>query len=130
MSVPQWKRAQLMIKKFKRLDEQGERIEDHRQDIVALVEEKYKWCHGCLLLAVYGLYKNGYIRNTSRPKAEQVDYAGFNGRYSLDIQHAFDALGLLERSPGLSATALKRKLDGEQSIYSFVTYFFQNGLLK
>ena len=129
MPVPQWKRALLIAEELKRLDELGARIEGHRQEIEALVKEKHTRCHGCLLLAVYGLYKNGYIRNTSHPKAVQVDYAGFNGHYSLDVQHAFDAIELLEREPELSATALKRRLGGELSIYSFVTHFFRNGLL-
>ena len=109
---------------------QGERIEDHRQEIEALVVHEYGSCHGCLLLAVLGLYKNGYIRNTSRPKAARIDCTGFNDHCSVDIQHAFDALKLLEVEPELSATALKRRLGGDSSIYSFVTHFSRNGLLR
>jgi hypothetical protein len=59
-----------------------------------------------------------------------ADLTGFNGYESEDIRHAFDALALLQADPSLTATKLKRKLGGEQSIYSFVTHYFNNNLIR
>jgi len=130
MGIPQWKRAGLIVEELKRLDEDGKPIEDYRSEIQNTVIGQYQWCHSCLLLAVYGLYKNGYIGNTPRTKSPSIDFAGFSGRDSLDIHHAFDALNLLKEDPDLSGRKLKQRLGGEQSIYSFVLYYFHEGLLR
>lgn len=115
---------------MKQLDEKGENIIDNRGYIKSEIEQEYDWCHDCLLLAVYGLYKNGYIKNTKIDKKENINYAGFNNKYSLDIQHAFDALDLLKNNPNLTTSDIKRNLGGEASIYTFVKYFYENSLLK
>ena len=59
--IPQWQRANLIVDLMVELDRRGEQIEDHRYEITKTVEEQYEYCHGCLLLAVYGFYKNGLI---------------------------------------------------------------------
>ncbi|MEA1957542.1 MAG: hypothetical protein U9N01_04215 [Euryarchaeota archaeon] len=81
-------------------------------------------------MTVYGFYKNGLIKNTPRRKADNIDYTGFDGNYSLDFEHAFDALGLLKEDLNLSASALKEKSGGELSIYSFVSDFYRRDLLN
>ncbi len=124
MGTPQWKRVELIVEELKRFEGEGKHIEDYRADVENAVVKCYQWCHSCLLLAVYGLYKNGYIENTPHAKAPSIDFTGFNGRDSLDIHHAFDALSLLKKNPGLTGTELKRRLGEEQSIYSFVANFF------
>ncbi len=130
MSIAQWKRAELIISHLIRLDEEGKDITKCRQELSDEVVRKYNWCHGCQLLAVYGLYKNGYIKDTRRKKQERIDLTGFNGRDSLDIKHAFDAIDILKKDPSMKASALKTKLGGEQSIYSFVKYYFDNDLIS
>jgi hypothetical protein len=94
------------------------------------VEKKYHSCHGCLLLAVYGLYKNGIIKNTPRPIVTRVDFTGFNGQESLDIHHAFDAIDMLKNDFSLKPSHLKEHLGGEMSIYSFVVHYFHQELLN
>jgi len=128
----QWKKALLIQKQLEELDNNGQNIEKSRDLINKIVEDKYGWCHGCLLLAVYGFYKNGMIASTSRVKAvnPKIDFNGFNGHYSKDIKHAFDALELLKRNPNLTANQIKTELGGEASIYSFVIHYFKNGLLR
>ena len=130
MATPQWKRAELIVDIMKGLDSDGASIKSKREYIESKVVEKYTWCHSCLLLAVYGFYKNGLIKNTPRRKADNSDYTGFDGKYSLDIEHAFDALELLKEDPNLSASALKGKIGGELSIYSFVSDFYRRDLLN
>ncbi len=130
VATPQWKRAELIVDIMKELDRDGISIKSKREYIESKVVEKYTHCHGCLLLAVYGFYKNGLIKNTPRRKVDTIDYAGFNGKYSFDIEHAFDALELLKEDPNLSASALKGKLGGEASIYSFVSDFYRRDLLN
>jgi len=130
MATPQWKRAELIVDIMKELDREGIDIKSKRRHIESKVVEKYTHCHGCLLLAVYGFYKNGLIKNTPRRKADNIDYTGFDGNYSLDIEHAFDALELLKEDPNLSASALKGKIGGELSIYSFVSDFYRRDLLN
>lgn len=115
---------------MKAADRAATDIETSRSEIKRMTELNFGWCHDCLLLAVYGLYKNGFIEDTSVPKAQQIDLAGFNGRESADIRHAFDGLELLMKDVNLTATALKRQLGGEQSIYSFIVHYFRNGLLR
>ena len=130
MSIPQWQRAHFIIEQMQKADRDGSDIIASRSEIKQKTESKFGWCHDCLLLAVYGLYKNGFINGTSRTRAKQIDFIGFNGHKSVDIQHAFDAIELLMRDVNLTATDLKRKLGGEQSIYSFIAYYFHNGLLR
>ena len=130
MSTPQWKRAELIVDIMKELDREEIDIKSNREYIESKVVEKYTWCHSCLLLAVYGFYKNGLIKNTPRRKADNIDYTGFDGNYSLDIEHAFDALELLREDPNISASALKEKIGGEASLYSFVSDFYRRDLLN
>ena len=130
MAIPQWKRAQFIIDKMKAADRTGTDIAASRSELKRMTESDFGWCHDCLLLAVYGLYKNGFIEHTTRAKAKQIDLAGFNGHESADIRHAFDGLELLMKDVNLTATALKRQLGGEQSIYSFIVHYFHNGLLR
>ena len=130
MATPQWKRAELIVDIMKELDREGIDIKSKRGHIESKVVEKYTHCHGCLLLAVYGFYKNGLIKNTPRRKADNIDYTGFDGNYSVDIEHAFDALELLREDPNISASALKGKIEGEASIYSFVSDFYRRDLLN
>jgi hypothetical protein len=130
MATPQWKRAELIVDIMKELDRKEIDIKSNREYIESKVVEKYIWCHSCLLLAVYGFYKKGLIKNTPRRKADNIDYTGFDGNYSLDIEHAFDALELLREYPNISASALKGKIGGEASIYSFVSDFYRRDLLN
>ena len=130
MAIPQWQRAQFIVEQMKAADRAGTDIETSRSEIKRITELNFGWCHDCLLLAVYGLYKNGFIEDTSVPKTKQIDLAGFNGHESADIRHAFDGLELLMKDVNLTATALKRQLGGEQSIYSFIVHYFHNGLLR
>lgn len=130
MSYPQWKRAKKIVQIMKKIEKEDKEIRKHRNFIKKKIENEYDYCHGCLLLAVYGFYKNGYISRTPRQKNQNIDYTGFNGKKSLDIVHAFDALELLKKDSSLTATDLKRELGGEQSIYSFVRYYFNKDLLN
>jgi hypothetical protein len=130
MTIPQWKRAQFIVEQMKAADRTGTDIVASRSEIKRMTELNFEWCHDCLLLAVYGLYKNGFIEGTSRVKSKQIDLMGFNGHESADIRHAFDGLELLMKDVKLTATDLKRQLGGEQSIYSFVAHYFHNGLLR
>jgi hypothetical protein len=130
MSIPQWQRAQFIVEQMKVADRIGTDIAASRSEIKRMTELNFRWCHDCLLLAVYGLYKNGFIKDTSRAKAKQIDFVRFNGHESVDIHHAFDVLALLMKDATLTATDLKRQLGGEQSIYSFVVHYFHNDLLK
>jgi|WetSurMetagenome_2_1015567.scaffolds.fasta_scaffold391471_2 hypothetical protein len=130
MAFPQWQRAQFIIEQMKEADRTGTDIAAYRSEIKRETELKFRWCHDCLLLAVYGLYKNGFIEDTCRAKAQQIDFAGFDGHESADIHHAFDGLALLVEKNDLTATDLKRQLGGEKSIYSFVAHYFCNGLLR
>ena len=130
MSYKQWKRAIRMVELMKKIDDEGKSIIKSRSNIKSKIEKEFTHCHDCLLLAVFGLYKNGYIKDTKLTKSNNIDLNGFDGHYSLDIQHAFDALELLKKDSELSGAAIKRKLGGEASIYTFVRYFFNNGLLK
>jgi hypothetical protein len=130
MTIPQWKRAQLIVELMNASDQTGTDIAAARSEIKRKIELVFTYCHDCLLLAVYGLYKNGFIEDTNRAKSTQIDLAGFNGHESADIRHAFDGLELLMEDVNLTATDLKRQLGGEQSIYSFVAYYFHNGLLR
>lgn len=83
MATPQWKRAELIVDIMKELDRERIDIKSKRGHIESKVVEKYTRCHGCLLLAVYGFYKNGLIKNTPRRKADNIDYTGFDGNCSL-----------------------------------------------
>ena len=130
MGYPQWQRALKMVEMMKKIDNEGKSIEEYKDRIQSEIEKDFDWCHGCLLLAVYGFYKNGYINDTPRQKRANIDFSGFDGNYSLNIQHAFDALELLEKGPCLTASDIKRKLGGEASIYTFVTYFYRHNLLR
>jgi len=130
MAYPQWKRALKMVELMKQIEGEGKIIIENRNYIQLKIEREFDWCHGCLLLAVYGFYKNGYIKGTKPQKKANIDYTGFDGYSSLDIQHAFDALNLLKSNPNLTTSEIKRKLGGEASIYTFVRYFHNNGLLK
>ena len=130
MGIPQWQRAAFLIDKFEEAFQAGRDIAALSGEIRKATEAKYKWCHDCLLLAVYGMYKNGFIENTSPRKSAIIDYVGFSGRESKDIAHAFDALKVLESDRRVSATDLKHRLGGEQSIYSFVVHYFNNGLFR
>jgi len=130
MGFPQWQRARFLIDEMKRMDLEGQDIADARSTLKLKVEAEFVHCHDCLLLAVYGFYKNGLIKDSDRPRAATPDFAGFSGRKSQDIQHAFDALEHLRQDASLSATDLKKLLGGEQSIYAFVVYYFSNGLLQ
>jgi hypothetical protein len=130
MAFPQWQRAQFIIEQMKEADRTGTDIVACRSEIKRETELKFGWCHDCLLLAVYGLYKNGFIEDTCRAKAKQIDLVGFNGHESTNIRHAFADLELLVKKDDLTAADLKRQLGGEQSIYSFVSYYFHSGLLR
>jgi len=130
MKIFQWQRAQFIIEQMKAADQANIDIVTSRSKIKRKTELKYKQCHDCLLLAVYGLYKNGFIKDTNRAKASEIDLVGFNGQESLDIRHAFDSLDLLRKDADLTAAELKRQLGGEQSIYSFVGYYFREGFLR
>jgi hypothetical protein len=130
MAFPQWQRAQFIIEQMKEADRTGTDIVACRSEIKRETELEFEWCHDCLLLAVYGLYKNGFIEDTCRAKAKQIDFAGFDGHESADIHHAFDGLALLVEKNDLTAIGLKRQLSGEHSIYSFVAHYFRNGLLR
>jgi hypothetical protein len=129
MGIPQWRRADFIVEQFKGADEADKDIAECRQEIKAATEREFTYCHDCLLLAVYGFYKNGYIKNTPRQKTGKIDMNGFNNRESEDIKHAFDALSRLRSDPTCSATTLKHELGGEQSIYSFVVHYFNNNRL-
>lgn len=130
MVIPQWKRAELIVAQFKKIEGEGNLIKDNRAEVENAVLQRYEYCHVCLLLAVYGLYKNGYIVNTPNHKTTSIDYTGFNGKDSLNIHHTFDALALLKTDSSLSAKGIKQRLGGELSIYSFVSHFFEAGLLR
>jgi hypothetical protein len=130
MAIDQWKRAKFIVEQMKEADRTGADIVVSRSEIKRMAEVKFKWCHDCLLLAVYGMYKNGFIKDTTRAKAKQIDFVGFDGRDSANIHHAFDALELLKKNINLNGIELKRQLGGEQSIYSFVVYYFKNDLLS
>ena len=130
MAIPQWKRAQFIVEQMKAADRAGTDIPNARSEIKRMTESSFGWCHDCLLLAVYGLYKNGFIKDTSRAKSTQIDLAGFNGHDSADIRHAFDGLALLMKDTNLTAADLKRQLGGERSVYSFVVHYFHNDLLR
>jgi hypothetical protein len=130
MAIPQWQRAEFIVEQMKVADRIGADIAASRSKIMQMTEAKYGWCHGCLLLAVYGFYKNGLIRNTGRAKPKQIDFAGFDGHESADIHHAFDALTMLMKDADETATDLKEQLGGEQSIYSFVIHYYRNSLLR
>ena len=130
MAIDQWLRAKFIIEQMKEADLAGTDIAASRSEIKRTTELKYGWCHDCLLLAVYGFYKNGFIKDTTRVKIKQIDLTGFNGHESADIRHAFDSLELLNKNANLTATDLKRQLGGEQSIYSFVVHYFHNALLR
>ena len=118
-----------MVELMKELDEEGAPIDQNRSYVMSEIVREFERCHECLLLAVYGLYKNGYIKGTDRRQTDKTDFRGFNGAYSLDIQHAFDALKILQENPSLTGSAIKKELGGEASIYSFVRYFYVNDLL-
>jgi hypothetical protein len=130
MAILQWQRAKFMVEQMKEADRSGTDIAAFRSELKRMTELKFGWCHDCLLLAVYDLYKNGFIEGTIRAKAKEIDLAGFNGHESADICHAFDSLELLRKDNKLTASDLKRILGGEQSIYSFVVHYFRNGLLR
>lgn len=130
MGIPQWQRAEFIVKQFIAADSAGRSMEECRGEIKEATEKKFNWCHDCLLLAVYGFYKNGIIENTPRSTVSDIDFTGFNGKDSEDIRHAFDALSLLEKDDSLRASHLKKRLGGEQSIYSFVVHYFNRGLLR
>lgn len=130
MATPQWKRAELIVDIMKELDKDGASIKSKRKDIQSKIKERYRHCHDCLLVAVYGFYKNGLIKNTPKRKTDNIDYIGFDGKYSKNIEHAFVALELLKEDPDLSASALKGKIGGELSVYSFVSDFYRRDLLN
>ena len=130
MAIDQWRRAKFIIKQMKEADRTGTYIKALRSEIKRITELKFNWCHDCLLLAVYGLYNNGFIENTARTKAKQINFAGFDGNESVDIHHAFDGFELLKQNSNWKATDLKRQLGGEQSIYSFVDYYFHHNLFR
>lgn len=130
MGFPQWQRARFLIDELKRMDREGRDVADARSELRTRTIAEFVHCHDCLLLAVYGFYKNGLIKDLGRQRGANTDFSGFNGHKSLDIQHAFDALELLKQDASLSATDLKKRLGGEQSIYAFVVHYFSNGLLR
>lgn len=130
MTTLQWQRARFIIEQMKAADQSGIDIAVSRSEIKRKTEDKFGWCHDCLLLAVYGLYKNGFIEDTSRVRVAQVDLTGFSGRESVDIRHAFDGLELLQKNADLTPADLKRQLGGEHSIYSFIAHYFRNSLLR
>lgn len=130
MAILQWKRADFIVGKLRLADDVGKDIIACRADIKQATESEFGWCHDCLLLAVFGLYKNGFIENTNRVKARRFDFNGFNGHESVSIRLAFGAVELLMNDRNLTATALKRRLGGEQSIYSFIVHYFNNGLIR
>ena len=130
MAIDQWQRAKFIIEQMKEADLTGTDIAASRSEIKRATELKFGWCHDCLLLAVYGMYKNGFIKDTTRIKAKQINLAGFNGHESADIRHAFDGIELLNKNANLTATDLKRQLGGEQSIYTFIVHYFHYGLLR
>ncbi|MGB7532680.1 MAG: hypothetical protein WA977_06855 [Halobacteriota archaeon] len=130
MATPQWKRVELIVDIMKELDRDGIDIKSKRRDIQSKIKERYRHCHDCLLVAVYGFYKNGLIKNTPRRKTDNIDYIGFDGKDSKNIEHAFEALESLKEDSTLSASALKEKIGGEHSIYSFVSNFYRRDLLN
>lgn len=130
MRIPQWQRSRFLIDEMKRLDREGQDIADARSTLKLKVEAEFGSCHDCMLLAIYGFYRNGLIKDAGRPRAATIDFSGFSGRESLDIHHAFDALDLLRQDASMSATDLKKRLGGEQTIYTFVVHYFRNGLLQ
>lgn len=130
MRVPQWQRTRFLIDEMKRMDREGQDIAGARSTLKLKVEAEFGSCHDCLLLAIFGFYRNGLIKDSVRPRAASTDFSGFSGCESLDIHHAFDALELLRRDASLSATDLKMRLGGEQTIYTFVVHYFSNGLLN
>jgi hypothetical protein len=129
-AVSQWQRAEFIIDQLKAADQASRDLRTRRSAIKKATQAKFGSCHDCLLLAVYGLYKNGYISDTTRERAVRIDLTGFNGRHSLDIEHAFDALERLKENDELSASALRESLGGDQSIYSFVVHYHANGLIR
>ena len=130
MRYPQWIRAKGIVELMREIEENGHSIRQNRNAIQLKIAKKYNWCHDCLLLAVYGFYKNGYITSTGHQREDEIDYTGFDGNFSIDIRHAFNALGLLEDNEELKASDIKKELGGEASIYSFVKYYHQNNLLN
>lgn len=130
MAIPQWKRAEYIIEKLDAADGAGVDIHSCRSEIVRSTESRFKSVHNCLLLAVFGFYKNGLIQNTVRPKATDIDFTGFNGDESDNIHHAFDAIKILAENPSISANQLKTTLGGDNSIYSFVVSYFRMGMLR
>ncbi len=130
MSYYQWERAMAIIDLMEKIEKDGCYVSKSRKLIKNEIEKKFNNCHGCLLLAVYGFYKNGYIAGTDCPVAKEIDYDGFDGKFSENIRHAFNALDELNKNPDLSANKLKQKFGGDYSIYSFVQPYFTNGWLK
>lgn len=126
----QKERADEIIRLFRKFEQQGKSITVNRSDIHELIENKYNSCHSCLLLATYGLYKNGFISESDKLKPDTYDYKGFDGKFSNCIAHAIDACKELSKNPDISSTKLKKKFGGDGSIYSFVTAYFKNGLLN
>lgn len=122
-------RADEIIHMYKEFHSNGEPIPEYRSEILRSVEAKFNSCHTCLLLATYGLYKNGFIKGCGIKKAEKIDYTGFDGKPSDCVAHAIDACNELSKDPEISPTSLKSKYGGDGSIYSFVTAYFKDDLL-
>lgn len=132
MSVFQWQRAEYIINLMNAMQSEGRDVLFGRAEIERKVNAKFTQCHSCLLLAVYGLYKNGIIENTIplQRSDKDIDFFGFDGAESVNIRHAFDALDLLKRNPQMTANKLKEQLGGDLSIYSFVVHYFKNNLIR
>lgn len=130
MRTKQRVRADFIISEFKSADRSGRAIEECCGEIKKATVKKYGNCHGCLLLAVYGLYKNGLIVGTQRKLSMKLDTIGLNGKKSTCICHALDAVALLGKDESHTASQLKGRLGGEGSIYSFVVAYYSRGLIK
>ncbi len=130
MTSHDFKREEFIVEKMREADRDGADIAASRPYLMRMAVEKFGSCHSCLLLAVYGLYKNGFIADSSRTKAKRIDLTGFDGRESACIRHAFDSLELLMKDATLSGSYLKQRLGGDGSIYSFVGRYFREGLLR